>query len=180
MITHWVKKTTFYTLSWSLTYAGPLCLGASPQSSGYPRMQVWWKWPKHWVVSFTDTSKHLIYLQTLSICACVRHWWRGDYLYELVLPGASTIMTTLWVWHNIMCNYAKLFGHWGYPTVLCSKQLKRLMKLHYLKKYRLCVACTCVFIQCFWEMLETKYTGNQRISCIASVGENVENLYDVY
>ena len=81
----------------------------------------WLKLPKYWVVSFTDTSKHSIYVETWSLCMCVRHWWRGYYLYASVLLGASTTMTTPCVWHSITHN---TWNCWYVEILLLFTMLK--------------------------------------------------------
>ena len=78
------------------------------------------------IVSFTIVNKQLINSETQSLCIHVRHWRRGDNFYVLVLLGASTIMTTLGVWHNIT---RKTQNCWSIKVVLlllCSKQLPSL------------------------------------------------------
>ena len=104
-----MRRTILCGYKLSISYAGRLCLGASPRSSDYPRTQVqaddsYLILGNSILVSFTDASTHSVYLETRSLCVRIRHWWRGYQLYASVLLGASTTMTTPRVWHSIMHN----------------------------------------------------------------------------
>ena len=82
----------------------------------------WSKLPKYWVVSFTDTNIWF-YLETQSLCARVRHWWRGYYVYASILLGTSTTMTTPCMWHSITHNMQNC---WWVKVILCLLRSKQL------------------------------------------------------
>ena len=61
-----------------------------------------------------------LYLETRSLCACVRHWWRGACIARRIHKHANA---TLVVHHN--AQYAKLLARQGFSTVYYAQNNPR-------------------------------------------------------